>query len=147
MHTRRLAVMVTISVILAACTTAARPAVPDNEQAGPSGQASIPTTGVPEVEFESDADATEESVATQADSQADLGDDQIAPAPTTDTPNAEVTQSTTTTEGVASTEDITNLLDDLDSMSSSLGDQLEGLDKDLADVEASLNADEGDIEE
>jgi len=151
MHTRRLAVMVTISVILAACSTAARPAVPDNEQAGPSGQSTVPTTGVSEVEFGSDADATQESVATQADSEADseadLGDDPTTPAPTTDTPKAEVTQSTTTTEGVASTEGITSLLAELDSLLSSLGDQIEGLDKDLADVDASLKADEGDIEE
>jgi len=150
--------MVTISVILAACTTAPRLAAPENDQADTPDQELNQKIQVSGAEVESDGGTTGDFVSNQAGTQGDTqvfpDDDQTAPAttpvPPTDTSKTEVTQSTTTTtttDVAASTEDITDLLDDLDSMLSLLGDQLDGLDDDLADVETSLNADEGDIEE
>jgi len=159
MNTRRLAVMVTISVILAACTTAARPAAPENERVDPSTQPPNPTTQVADVDLEAEAGRADSQDDSAFAPQPDAGDFQTTSSTTpvrpTNTTQTEVTQSETTTTDVApSTQDITDLLDGLDSLLSSLGGDIDGLDDDLADVEedvedvdASLNANEGDIEE
>jgi len=157
MHTRHLAAVTAISMILAACTTAVQPAAPGAGQTDSPGLAPVATNPVAGFEAQQDAGTTRNSTTTLADPDADpvaeSGGGQtvseIPPATTTSTSAAEETQTpltTTTTQAASSTEDINDLLDDLDSLLSSLGDQLGGLDGDLAEVDASLNANEGDIE-
>ncbi len=149
MYTRRLAAIASVSLVLAACTTAPRTAT------DASDEGAVPTRSPVEVaEVIQPAAATE--VAT-ADSEADrtVPDPSIAdplgttttskPTTTTTTAVAEAGQKTTTTTTAPTVPDLAEFLEDLDALLSSLDDQLEGLDADLADVDSSLSADEGDI--
>ena len=137
MHTRHLAAVTIISMILAACTTAVQPAAPGTGQTDSPGQAPVTTSPVAGSEVQQDAGTTRNSTTTlagpDADPEAGSGGGRTAagipPATTTSTSAAEETQTpltTTTTQTASSTEDINDLLDDLDSLLSSLGDQLGG---------------------
>ncbi|NHZ71377.1 MAG: hypothetical protein GWP18_07010 [Proteobacteria bacterium] len=150
MYTRRLAAIASVSLVLAACTTAPRTANDANDEDA------VPSRPPIEV-AELIQPATTTEVAT-ADSEEDrtVPDPSIAdplgttttskPTTTTTTAVAEAgSETTTTTTAPTVPEDLTELLGDLGALLSSLDDQLEGLDADLVEVDSSLSADEGDI--
>lgn len=152
MKSRRLAVIVATSVILAACTTAVGPGATGDDQEGRSVSQSSTSTQIPVIETGSETGTEPQEASSEEVSQASSGVGQMTPTTTpplaTTTSTTEVIPPTTTTAKTEpSTEDISDLLDELDDLLASLADELEALDDDLESVETSMNADEGDIEQ